>query len=51
MLSAKMLAALNEQINEELASSYIYRSMAAWTINWPNVNPNRTSMLYGGRGA
>ena len=30
MLSKKMLAALNGQINAELYSSYLYLSMAAW---------------------
>ncbi len=30
MLSKKMLAALNRQINAELYSSYLYLSMAAW---------------------
>ena len=30
MLSKKMLAALNQQINAELYSSYLYLSMAAW---------------------
>ncbi len=33
MLSEKMLDALNKQINEELASAYIYRSMAAYFHN------------------
>jgi len=30
MLSEKMNAALNEQINKELFSEYLYQSMAAW---------------------
>ncbi len=30
MLSDKMLEAINEQINKELYSSYLYMSMAAW---------------------
>jgi ferritin len=30
MLSKKMLAALNKQLNAELYSSYLYLSMAAW---------------------
>ena len=30
MLSKKMLAELNKQVNEELYSSYIYLSMAMW---------------------
>lgn len=30
MISKKMQAALNEQINEELYSSYLYLAMAAW---------------------
>ena len=30
MLSKKMQAALNDQINAELASAYIYLAMAAW---------------------
>ncbi|OHB64116.1 MAG: ferritin [Planctomycetes bacterium RBG_13_60_9] len=30
MISAKVEKALNEQINEELYSSYLYLSMAAW---------------------
>jgi ferritin len=32
MLSKKMLAALNAQINAELYSSYLYLSMASWFV-------------------
>ncbi len=37
MLSAKMEKALNEQINKELFSSYLYRSMSAYyeSVNLP----------------
>ena len=36
MISEKMLKALNEQINAEIFSSYLYLSMAAWfeSENW-----------------
>ena len=30
MLSPKLLAALNDQINAELGSAYTYLGMAAW---------------------
>jgi ferritin len=33
MLSDKMLNALNQQINAEMYSAYIYQSMAAWALD------------------
>ncbi len=39
MLSKKMEAALNEQLNAELYSAYLYLSMAAYfeSANWPGM--------------
>ena len=35
MISKAMQAAVNEQINKELYSSYLYLSMAAWYETLP----------------
>ena len=41
MLNEKMEKALNEQINEELYSSYLYLAMAAWFESRESVGLRR----------